>query len=99
MDAEEIRKALFALQDEKYGEFQKKLIPTVPPETVIGVRTPELRRLAKELAGESGTEGFLRVLPHRYFDENQLHAFIISEYRDYPACMEETERFLPYIDN
>ncbi len=85
--------------DKKYGEFQSKLIPTIPAETIIGVRTPVLRKLAKELIKDEHCSEFLRELPHKYFDENQLHGFIISEMRDFQSCMEETEIFLPYIDN
>ena len=96
---------LFGLQDVKYRDFQKKLIPTVDPDSVIGVRTPELRKLAKQLARlrtskeAADVEAFLKELPHEYFDENQLHAFIISEDKDYERCMSEVEEFLPYVDN
>ena len=74
----EIEKRLFELQDEKYRDFQVKLIPAVDPASVIGVRTPELRKLAKELLKRDDTGAFLDALPHGYFDENQLHAFILS---------------------
>ena len=96
---DQIREELFRLQDAKYREFQKKLIPTADPETVIGVRTPELRKYAGQLVKTEGVSEFLRDLPHRYFDENQLHAFIISAIRDYDRCMREVIRFLPYVDN
>ena len=96
---EDIRKELFALQDEKYRAFQVKLFPTVDPQTVIGVRTPDLRGYAKKLLKEEDVSAFLSDLPHRYFDENQLHAFILSELKDYGKCMEEVNRFLPYVDN
>ena len=79
----EIQKRLFQMQDLPYRDFQSRLIPTVDPETVIGVRTPALRAYAKELAKQPETEAFLRTFPHRYFDENQLHAFLLSELRDY----------------
>ena len=95
----EIESKLFALQDKAYGAFQAKLIPGMDPESFIGVRTPDLRRMAKEMMKEGGYEAFLSVLPHRYFDENQLHAFIISEMKDFDRCLAETERFLPYVDN
>ena len=95
----DIREELFRMQDTGYRALQCKLIPTVDPETVIGVRTPALRSLAKELFKSGEAEGFLRELPHRYFDENQLHAFILSELKDFPACLAETERFLPFVDN
>ena len=97
--AEAIREQMFSLQDLKYREMQTGIIPTVKPESIIGVRTPELRRMAKELSGGEGTGEFLNDLPHRYFEENQLHAFIISGMKDYDACLAELERFLPYVDN
>lgn len=96
---DQIREYLFQLQDRKYREFQCKLIPNVDPETVIGIRTPVLRSYAGILAKEPEITSFLRDLPHRYFDENQLHAFLISENKDYPRCVDEVERFLPYVDN
>ena len=94
-----MREELFKLQDIKYRDFQKKLIPTIDPETVIGVRTPQLRKLAKQLRGTPEAEAFLKEIPHKYFDENQLHAFLISEEKDYDKCIDRVEDFLPYIDN
>ncbi len=99
MIREEIRKELFRLRDEAYGVFQAKLIPTAEPDTFIGVRTPALRNYAKQLVTRDGIEAFLKDLPHKYFDENQLHAFIISAMKDYDHCMEEVVRFLPYVNN
>ena len=96
---EDIRKRLFELQDEKYRDFQKNLIPTVEPESIIGVRTPELRKYAKQLVKEDKIDEFLNDLPHAYFDENQLQAFIVSEMKDYDRCIEEVCRFLPFVDN
>ena len=96
---DDIRKTLLSMQDEKYRAFQVKLFPTVDPQTVIGVRTPDLRGYAKKLLKEEDVSAFLSDLPHRYFDENQLHAFILSELKDYGKCMEEVNRFLPYVDN
>lgn len=97
--ANEIRKELFALQDTKYRDFQTRLIPTVDPDTVIGVRTPELRKYAKQLIKREDIEKFLTHLPHQYFDENQLHAFILSEMKDYSECVDKVDRFLPFVDN
>ena len=94
-----IQEELFKLQDPEYRDFQAKLIPTIDPSCVIGVRTPELKTLAKKLAGLEETSEFLHDLPHRYFDENQLHAFIISEIKDFDLCTEEVDRFLPFVDN
>ena len=76
---EEIRKKLFELQDKKYRDFQCRLIPTLESTTIIGVRTPELRRYAKELVKQKEMQNFLHFLPHQYFEENQLHAFMISD--------------------
>ncbi|MBO5995137.1 MAG: DNA alkylation repair protein [Firmicutes bacterium] len=99
MITEDIRERLFALQDIKYRDFQAKLIPGKTADVMIGVRTPELRKLAKEFAKDPQIGDFLADLPHRYFDEDQLHAFIISGMKDYDQCMAETEKFLPYVDN
>ena len=94
-----IREKLFELKDEKYADFSAKLAPTVKRETVIGVRVPELRRLAKKLSGSDDAKVFLRELPHKYYEENNLHAFLIGEIKDFDACLSELERFLPYVDN
>lgn len=94
-----IAEQLFALQDKKYQAFQSKLMPTIPPETVIGVRTPLVRNLAKELAGTPQAADFLRCLPHEYYEENNLHAFLLERIRNYDTALAETEHFLPYIDN
>jgi 3-methyladenine DNA glycosylase AlkD len=99
MTSAEIREALFQLRDDEYRRFQSKLIPNIAPETMIGVRTPALRSLARQMYRSEEYAGFLAELPHRFFDENQLHAFILSEMRDFEACIEETCRFLPYVDN
>ena len=99
MKTKEIEKELFDLQDEKYRDMQKKIIPNISPDSIIGVRTPELRKLAKQIAKEEDTAQFLDELPHRYFDENQLHAFVISEIKDYAKCMERLDAFLPFVDN
>ena len=99
MIRDEITETLFKMQDIKYRDFQSKLIPPKTADDMIGVRTPELRKYAKELLKREDVGEFLAGLPHRYFDENQLHAFIISGIRDYKCCMEEVCRFLPYVDN
>ena len=94
-----LKDRLMELQDLKYADFQRKLMPTVPAEKVIGVRTPQLRNLAKELKGSEEAEAFLEELPHEFFDENQLHAFLIGEEKDFDKCIREVERFLPFVDN
>ena len=87
------------LRDEKYASFQAKLIPNIDPAAIIGVRTPELRAFAKKLRKEGAAACFLEELPHTCFDENQLHAFILSEEKSFAVCIEQVERFLPYVDN
>ena len=94
-----IRAQLFALQDKEYQIFHSRLMPTLPPETVIGVRVPLLRKLAKQLANTPEAETFLQKLPHFYYEENALHAFLLEAVRDYGAALEATEHFLPYVDN
>jgi len=96
---EEIRRRLFELQDLKYKEFACKLMPTVNPETVIGVRTPALRKLARELAKTPEAAEFLQILPHAYYEENNLHGFLIETIRDYEDTTRAIDAFLPYIDN
>jgi len=96
---EEIREKLFSVQDEKYRDFQAKLIPTIEPDSMIGVRTPQLRKLAKEMGKREEVEDFLKELPHTYFDENQLHAFILSGMKDFDRCVMAVNGFLPYVDN
>ena len=95
----EIVDLLFSKQDIKYRDFQVPLFPGVTKERLIGVRTPELKKLAKELYGSEPANRFIETLPHYYFDENQLHAFLISLIKDYQTCLKEVDRFLPYIDN
>ncbi|MDE6851913.1 MAG: DNA alkylation repair protein [Lachnospiraceae bacterium] len=95
----EIREQLLELQDEEYRDFQKRLIPGEAADTIIGVRTPALRKLAKKLAKQESVCDFLQNLPHTCFEENQLHAFIIGEEKDFQTCLEQVERFLPYVNN
>ena len=90
---------LFKLQDKKYRDLQVKIIPNINPDKIIGVRTPDLRMLAKKIVKENNYSTFLNELPHEYFDENQLHAFIISELKDYDECIKYVDEFLPYVDN
>lgn len=96
---EKIESQLFQLQDKKYKDFTANLTLAVDPDNIIGVRTPELRKYAKQLVKQDDVYEFLNDLPHRYFDENQLHAFIISEIKDFDQCIREVCRFLPYVDN
>ena len=94
-----VEELLFELRDTEYAAFQAKLTPSVDKELFIGVRVPEVRKLAKQLKNDPIAAEFLRELPHKYYDENMLHALLLSEIRDYGRAVEETERFLPYVDN
>ena len=95
----DVRLRLFACQDVAYRDFLARLVPTVKPETVIGVRSPRVAALVKELDGTPTADSFLTSLPHEYLEENSLHAALLGRMRDYDACLARVERFLPYIDN
>ena len=91
-----LTESIFSLQDKDYQKFQQKLIPNIDKETIIGVRTPELRKLAKELDDK---EVFLNSLPHSYFKENQIHAFVLEDARDFSEAIIRVAAFLPYVNN
>ncbi len=93
-----IQSDLFSLRDEKFANFNSKLIPDMERENVIGVRTPALRKYARELS-DGVANDFIKKLPHKYFEENQLHAFILSNIRDFDVCIKQVDEFLPYVDN
>ena len=95
----DILKRLFEMQDKDYALFQGKLVPNIESKLIIGVRVPLLRKFAKELIKENGQEGFLQELPHKYYDENMLHAILLSEMKDYGDCIKRVNEFLPYVDN
>lgn len=95
----DIRARLFSLADAAYGDFSAALMPDMPRERVIGVRTPRLRALAKELRGTPEAEAFLAALPHFYFEESNLHGFLLDGIRDFDTCLAAVEAFLPHIDN
>ena len=99
MTNEQIVKHLFSLQDKKFREFHLKLIPGIETDKVIGVRTPALRKFAKEIIKAGSGEEFLSSLPHYYYEENQLHSFILSEEKDFDICIKYVDEFLPYINN
>lgn len=96
---EYIEHILFEKQDLKYRDFQAKLMPTIDKETIIGVRTPELRKLAKDFLKNELCEEFVQNLPHKYYDENNLHGFIIEKTKDYDKLIKQLDSFLPYVDN
>lgn len=95
----DISKKLFDMQDLNYKNFHQKLMPTVDANSVIGVRTPQLRKFAKEFAKTEDAQSFIKNLPHDYYEENNLHAFVLEQIKDFDTAIAETERFLPYIDN
>ena len=94
-----VLKYLYAMQDLKYKKFHQKLMPTVSENLVIGVRVPQLRIFAREFAKTEEAKSFLKKLPHKYYEENNLHAFVLEQIKDYDVLIKQTERFLPYIDN
>lgn len=94
-----IQTELLELRDLKYREFHAKLIPNVNPETIIGIRTPELRKFAKNLTKNPEHKIFLDILPHKYYEENNLHGFLIENIKDYDEIILRLEKFFPYIDN
>ena len=94
-----IRESLFALSNLTYRDFSASLMPNLDKEKVIGVRTPQLRKLAKELHGSNSAKEFMSKLPHTYYEENNLHAFLIELTKDFSKCILYIEEFLPYLDN
>lgn len=95
----ELQRSLFELQDLKYRDFQSKLLPKTEKEKIIGVRTPILRKFAKEFAQTKEAQNFLQELPHQYYEENNLHLMLVTQICDYKKCLKEVTQFLPYIDN
>ncbi len=94
-----IREILYAHRDPKYAEFVAKLIPTLPKESFIGVRSPEYKKIVKELPGEEILSEFISTLPHEYYEENILHNVLIGRTKDFTTCLSQVEAFLPYVDN
>lgn len=94
-----LQKRLFELQDTKYRDFHSKLIPNIEKERIIGIRTPVLRRFAKEFGKTAEAADFLEELPHDYYEENNLHIMLLTQVQDFGKCLEQIEKFLPYIDN
>lgn len=89
---------LLACRDEEFGAFQRKLVPNISPDTIIGVRTPQMRKIAKEVFGTEEGDSFIKKLPHTYYEENMVHFFMISLIRDFEECFRAVEEFLPFVD-
>ncbi len=98
-DIKELHHKLFTMKDLWYRDFQSKLMPTIDKERVIGIRIPVLRKFATEFAKTGDAEAFLKTLPHTYYEENNLHAFIIEKIRDFDMAVEQLDGFLPFVDN
>lgn len=89
---------LLEVKDSEYKEFQAKLVPNIDPETIIGVRTPDMRAVAKEVFNSDEKEAFLQELPHKYYEENLVHFFILALIKDFDECVSKVEEFLPFVD-
>ena len=96
---EELHKILFSMADEEYRDFQSKLMPTVPKEKIIGIRIPVLRKFAKDFYKKPEAKIFLKSLPHKYYEEDNLHAFLLEHEKDFDSCSKAVTEFLPYVDN
>lgn len=99
MTKDEIRNRLFEMKDDEYKVFQLNLMPGVEPDTVLGVRTPLLRKFSKEVFKSKDYDDFLNDFPHKYYDEMNLHGFILCEIKDYDKVVGELDKFLPYVNN
>ena len=84
--------------NEKYRDFQSKLVPNIPKETILGVKTPDMRKIAKKIKGTEEAQEFLTELPHKYYEENLVHFFLIAMIGDFDECVKAVETFLPYVD-
>lgn len=89
---------LLSAKDEQYQVFQAKLVPNIPAETILGVRTPQMREIAKKVAASAERDAFLKSLPHKYYEENLIHFFVLSLMKDFDECVKAVEEFLPYVD-
>lgn len=99
MTLSDLRQLLFQYRDTAYADFTAKLIPAVPRERFIGIRTPEYKKIEKQIRDDPVVPAFLASLPHTWFEENRLHAELINRMKDYDACVSALEAFMPYIDN
>lgn len=99
MRSDAIFQRLSELSDPTYRDFHAGLIPNISPETILGVRVPALRKLARELRGSAEAQEFMAALPHEYYDENCLHGLLINDIKDFGATVSALDAFLPYVDN
>ena len=99
---QEITEQLITMKDEVYKNFHGKLMPTINPDSILGVRVPLLRKFSNQLnknLSKEEIERFMNELPHRYYEENNIHAFLIEKINDYDECIAALDNFLPYVDN
>lgn len=99
---QEITTQLFIMQDNEYKEFHGRLMPTVNPDTILGIRVPILRKFSNQLAKSLSKEKlleFMNELPHKYYEENNIHAFLIEKIKDFDECIVALEKFLSFVDN
>jgi 3-methyladenine DNA glycosylase AlkD len=96
---QDLKSVLFSMKDENYRDFQSKLMPTVPKEKIIGIRTPLLRKFAKDFFKTPEAKIFLENLPHEFYEENNLHAFLLEYITDFDECAKAVTKFLPFVDN
>lgn len=99
MTLNDLEQILFQYQDTKYADFTAKLIPNLPREKFIGIRSPEYKKILKQIKGDPVIPEFLSTLPHKWHEENCLHAALINKIKDYDECVDALEQFMPYIDN
>ena len=99
MTLNDLEQILFQYQDTKYADFTAKLIPNLPREKFIGIRSPEYKKILKQIKGDPVIPVFLSTLPHKWHEENCLHAALINKIKDYDECVDALEQFMPYIDN
>ncbi len=99
MTVKDIEKILFEHQDKEYGDFHAKIVPTIPRKTIIGIRSPEYKAIIKQIKDDPVVPKFLNSLPHKWYEENYLHAQLINKMKDYGECIAALERFMPYINN
>ncbi|MBR6256279.1 MAG: DNA alkylation repair protein [Lachnospiraceae bacterium] len=93
-----VSKRLKEFKNDEYRDFQANLVPNIPKKSIIGVKTPEMRKIAKEIYGTKEAEDFLKDLPHRYYEENLVHFFLIALIKDFDECIKAVDTFLPYVD-
>ena len=94
----QVYEMLLKVKDDNYKEFMSKLVPNISLDSILGVRTPEMREIAKEVFNSSFKDEFLNDIPHKYYEENIIHMFVVSLIKDFDECIKELDKFLKYVD-